>query len=488
MKNLKTKDVDHLIEKIFKGIKYKLKQHLYSGMYSGIEYDSRKVKEGDIFVALKGSHSDGHRYIDSAIENGAKMVVVSEDTESIDSKVNIVRVDNTRQYLGRIASNFYDYPQGRLKVVGITGTNGKTTTAYLIHKLLPDSAFVGSTGIIIGDTFYPPVNTTPESLDIIKYAREAASAGCRYFILEVSSEGIDNHRIEGLEFDGAVFTNLSREHLDHHKTMDNYFDSKTRIFSQVKQEGIAVISEEDSYGRELIKRYPEAVTFGFKSGYYQGKAADISLDMMSAEISTPHTKLNIETSLIGEYNLLNILAAAAIVDRFEGIDETFAEKLKKLRYVQGRMQSFCFNGATIIVDYAHTEDALENLLKTLSSCPHKRLLTLISGTGERDPGKRKGLGLIASKYSGYIMISSNSPRWEEPMKIAREVAGGIPENSRYHYEIEVIREKAVERIISLAGAGDIVVLTGKGHESYQEIEGRKIPYSEIQLVKNITSK
>ena len=480
--------MNQLIEKIFKHIKYKVIQNSYKGDYSNIHYDSRKVEVNDIFIALEGSKLDGNHYIESAIKNGAKMIVTSKDINFPNSNINIIKIENPRKSLGTIASNFYDHPEKQLKVIGVTGTNGKTTTSYLLHTLLPNSAFIGSTGIIIGEKFYSPTNTTPESLDIIKYAKQAVENKIKYLILEVSSEGIDHFRIEGLKFDGAVFTNLSKEHLDHHKTMEQYFNVKERLFSQLKENGIAIISKEDKYGNKLIEKYPQSITYGFESGDYRGEIKNLSLNKMLARIKSLSIDIDIETTLIGEYNLLNILAATAIVDRFEKVDNNFLQKIKDLKYVKGRMQIFESKGVNIVIDYAHTEDALDNLLRTLKKCSHKKLLTLISGTGERYKEKRRGLGFISDKFSDYTMISSNSPRDEDPMSIAMEVASGFSNKISRNYDIEVIREAAVEKIISKATVGDIVVLTGKGHEEYQEIKGEKFYYSEETLVRNIINK
>lgn len=473
-----------MLKNFFNGIKIEVIQHKYPGNYKKIEYDSRKIESGDIFVALEGEADDGHKYIDSAIQNGAKLIVVSKKINLRSEVINIIEVKNTRKILGRLASNFYGSPEKNLKIIGVTGTNGKTTTAYLLHTFLKNSAFIGSIGIEIGDKKYLPVNTTPESLDIIRYSKEAVEAGSEYLILEVSSQGIDNFRVEGLEFDGVIFTNLSREHLDYHKDMEEYFSVKERLFSQLKEDGTAVIFLEDEYGKRLEKKYKDALTYGLNSGDYRGEVLSIELDKMTGRIEREKGSIVIETSLVGGYNLLNILAATAMAEQMGEDFNDLPEKLKKLNYVKGRMQVIEAEGVKVIVDYAHTEDALENVLSTLKKCKHKKLYTLISGTGERYSEKRSALGRIAEKFSDYIMISSNSPRNEDPLKIAQEVASGI-RRKRCGYDIEVDRNKAVEKIVKKAGRGDIVILTGKGHERYQEVQGKREYYNEEELVRKI---
>ncbi|MCS5421381.1 MULTISPECIES: UDP-N-acetylmuramoyl-L-alanyl-D-glutamate--2,6-diaminopimelate ligase [Psychrilyobacter] len=472
-----------IINKIFEGIKIEIDQNSYGGEYVKMEYDSRQIENGDIFVALKGENDDGHKYINSAIQRGARLIVVSQKIEVKDSGINIVRVENTRKILGRLAGNFYGNPEKKLKILGVTGTNGKTTTAYLLHKFLKNSAFIGSIGIKIGKKNYPPVNTTPESLDIIKYAKETLEGGGKYLILEVSSQGIDNFRIEGLRFTGAIFTNLSKEHLEYHKNMEEYYLVKERLFNQVKEDGIIVTSIENSYGRRLKERYKDAVTYGYDRGDYRGEIIDLKLDWMKARIEGVKGLSTIETSLIGDYNLLNILAATAMVEKLCEDNKGLPEKLKKLNFIEGRMQIIEERGIKAIVDYAHTEDALESVLKTLTKCNYKKLYTLISGTGERYSEKRPRLAEISEKYSDYTMVSSNSPRNEDPMEIALEVAAGF-KNARYStYDIEVDRIKAIRKLVAQAQSGDIILLTGKGHENYQEIKGEKKEYREIEVVK-----
>ncbi len=472
-----------MINQIFKGIEIEIIQQEYFGEYTEIEYNSLNIINNGIFVALEGTNTDGHIYIKSAIKKGAKLIVVNKKNNELYKGINIIKVNDTRKILGQLASNFYGHPENHLKLIGVTGTNGKTTTSYLIHNFLDSSAFIGSIGVKIGDKNYPPVNTTPESLDIIKYALEAKKANLKYLILEVSSQGIDNWRVEGLEFDGAIFTNLTKEHLDYHKDMEEYFSVKERLFKQLKKDGIGLVCIDDEYGKRLKNSYNNIYTYGNSTGDYHGKIKSISFEKMDIEVKGPKRSYSLETSLIGQYNFLNILAAIGLVEKLEENTLNLNEKLKTLSFVEGRMQIIEKNGIKVIVDYAHTEDALEKVLISLRSCKPKRIFTMISGTGERYREKRPVLGRIAALYSDYIMISSNSPRGEDPYNIANEVARGVEEAGFKNYKIEIDRNKAIEKMINDAESGDVLILTGKGHERYQEIKGIKYKHSEVEAVK-----
>lgn len=475
-----------MIAKLFEGISCKILQEDYNGFYRDIEYNSLKIKEGDIFVALVGNREDGHNYIDYAVKKGAKLLLVSKEIEEKYEGINIVKVEDTRKILGNFASNFYGAPEKSLEIIGVTGTNGKTTTSYLIHTFLEKSAFIGSVGIEIGDEKYPAVNTTPESLDIIKYSAKAVKKGLKYLVLEVSSQGIDNYRVENLEFRAAVFTNLTKEHLDYHKSMEAYFDVKKRLFDKLKDvNSSVVVNIGDEYGARISNKYKNCLTYGSSASLYRGTILNIDIDKMEIMVEGPNRKYYLETSLIGSYNMNNITAAIATVEALGEDTDKIVYNLKTLKGVEGRMEIIEKNGIKVIIDYAHTEDALEKVMGTIEKCKKNRLLTLVSGTGERYKEKRPVLGKIAGSYSDYVLISSNSPRNENPMDIALEVAVGMDEISYKNYEIEVDRKKAVAKIISMAGEGDIVLLTGKGHEKYQEIKGKKEKYNEIEAVKNI---
>jgi UDP-N-acetylmuramoyl-L-alanyl-D-glutamate--2,6-diaminopimelate ligase len=472
-----------MIGKLFEGIDHEILLFDYQGEYNGIEYNSSKVEEGYVFVALVGNREDGHNYIDYAVRNGAKLIVISKKIKMDYCGINIVKVEDTRKILGKLASNFYGAPEKKLDIIGVTG---KTTTSYLVHRFLDESAFIGSVGIEIGDARYPAVNTTPESADIIKFAKEAVDNGMKYLVLEVSSQGIDNWRIENLSFRGAIFTNLTKEHLDYHKNMENYFEVKSKLFDKlIDKNYVGVVNIEDEYGRRIAERYKNIISYGTDKSIYNGRVENMEIDKMEIEISGPKKKYNLETKLIGYYNMNNIIAAIAMVEGLgENTDNIFSI-LKELRCVEGRMEIVEKNGIKIIIDYAHTEDALEKVLKTIDRCKKRRLLTLISGTGERYREKRPILGKIAGLYSDFVIISSNSPRNEEPLDIALEVASGMEQINYKNYNIEVDRKKAVRKLIEMGEEGDIILLTGKGHEKYQEIKGKKEKYNELDTVNEI---
>lgn len=475
-----------MIAKLFEGIDHEMLSSDYKGEYKGIEYNSSKVAEGYIFVALVGNREDGHNYVDYAVKNGAKLIVVSKKIRMDYKGINVVRVDDTRKSLGKLASNFYGAPEKKLEIIGVTGTNGKTTTSYLVHRFLDKSAFIGSVGIEIGDAKYPAVNTTPESADIIKFAKEAVDKGMKYLVLEVSSQGIDNWRIENLAFRGAIFTNLTKEHLDYHKNMEEYFEVKRRLFDKLlNKNSVGVVNIEDEYGRRIAEKYENIISYGTKESMYKARIEKMEIDKMNIEIEGPKKNYSLETSFIGNYNMNNIVAAIAMVEALGEDTDSICSRLKELKCVEGRMEIVEKNGIKVIIDYAHTEDALEKVMKTLDICKCGRLLTLISGTGERYREKRPVLGKIAGLYSDFVMISSNSPRNEEPMDIALEVASGMEQINYKSYDIEVDRKKAVKKLIEMGKDGDIILLTGKGHEKYQEIKGKKEKYNELETVKEI---
>ena len=476
-----------MIAKLFEGIYHEILLSGYEGdKYKGIEYNSSKVSDGYIFVALVGNREDGHNYIDYAVKNGAKLIVVSKKIKMDYKGINVVMVDDTRKNLGKIASNFYGAPEKKLDIIGVTGTNGKTTTSYLVHRFLDKSAFIGSVGIEIGDARYPAVNTTPESADIIKFAKEAVDKGMKYLILEVSSQGIDNWRIENLAFRGVIFTNLTKEHLDYHKNMEDYFDVKCRLFDKLlDKNSVGVVNIEDEYGRRIAGKYKNIISYGTNESTYKGLIEEMEIDKMNIKIEGPNKNYSLETSLIGNYNMNNIAAAVAMVEALGENTDVIFSRLKELKCVEGRMEIIEEKGIKIIIDYAHTEDALEKVMKTLDRCKGRRLLTLVSGTGERYREKRPVLGKIAGLYSDFVMISSNSPRNEEPMDIALEVASGMEQLNYKSYDIEVDRKEAVKKLIEMGNEGDIILLTGKGHEKYQEIKGKKEKYNELETVKEI---
>lgn len=460
----------------------------------GISYDSRKTKKGDVFVALKGTYLDGHDFIQNAIKNGASALLV-EDFPAIKENVNIpiVKVKNTRRALSRIAFNFFRPPLGKMNIIGITGTNGKTTVSYLIESILKTAGRkVGVIGTIsyrfCGNNFDAPV-TTPESLELMWILKQMSQDGVTDVIVEVSSHSLAQERVVDCPFKIAVFNNVTRDHLDYHGSIEEYFRAKAKLFLRYRP-FYSVINADDPMGKKLISELKgRCITYGLK-GQTDIWASNIELDIggIKAEIMMPNGGVKIESPFIGIFNLYNILAASA-ASYCLGIKNSLIEKgINSLKGVPGRME-ILKNGLSpyVIVDYAHTPDALLNVLKSIKAIFKKRLITVFGCGGDRDRGKRKDMGKIAGKYSDVTIITSDNPRSEDPFHIMQEIEEGIRQIKRHgiKYLLEVDRKKAIEKAIRMAEDGDVVLVAGKGHEDYQIIGNRKVPFDDKQIIKNI---
>lgn len=452
---------------IFKGIKYKiLKKSEKNRKYRELEYDSRKIKEGDIFIALKGKNIDGHQYIDKAIENGAKAIIVSEEVD-LKYDVDCILVKDLRKNLGIIASNFYGAPEKKLKIVGVTGTNGKTTSTYLIEELLGKDkvARIGTVEYKIGNEIIEAPNTTPESLDIIKICKKAVEKKLEYLIMEVSSHGLTSGRVDMLKFDVAVFTNLTPEHLDYHKDMEEYFCAKRGLFLKLKNKKNGIINIDDFYGKKLYEEFG-GIAYSLKEETELGK------DLIE----------KLKPNLLGKFNMYNLLGAIGVAKIF-GKEEIEIEKVaKQLRGAPGRFEPvYAGQEFKVIVDYAHTGDALENILQGILELKKEgRIITVFGCGGDRDRIKRPVMANIAEKYSDYVIVTSDNPRTENPKNIIDEIIKGFKEN---RFEIEIDREKAIKKAIKKANKSDIILIAGKGHETYQILGKEKIHFDDREVAR-----
>ena len=429
------------MEELLLGLDYEILQKGKTEIeFKGMEYDSRKIKDGDIFVALEGSISDGHKYIKQAIENGAKGVLVSKKVEP-EFPVEYILVKDLRKNLGKIASNFYGYPQKKLKIIGITGTNGKTTSTYLLESILGKEkvARIGTVEYKIGDEVIEAPNTTPESLDIVKMCKKAVEKGLEYLVMEVSSHALSLGRVDMLEFDVASFTNLTLDHLDYHENMDNYFQAKRKLFTMLKDSKKSSINIDDIYGDRLYKE------FGGYS-YSLTKSADLT-----GEIVEFHSD--------GQFVRLNLMG------------EMFEEKLAIL----GR-----YNLYNVLGDYAHTGDALENILKSINELKKGRVITVFGCGGDRDATKRPIMGEIAQRLSDIAILTSDNPRTENPHLIIEDVKKGMNGD---HYLVEEDREQAIVKAIEIAQKNDIILIAGKGHETYQILGRKKIHFDDREIAR-----
>ncbi|WP_047384609.1 UDP-N-acetylmuramoyl-L-alanyl-D-glutamate--2,6-diaminopimelate ligase [Cetobacterium sp. ZWU0022] len=453
------------MEKLFKGLEYKILKSGTKDIYSGdLEYDSRKIKSGDIFVALKGALVDGHRYIDKALENGAAAVIVSESVD-LKGDVSYFLVEDLRNKLGVIASNFYESPEKKLKIIGVTGTNGKTTTTYLIEQILGEEfvARIGTVEYKIGDEIIEAPNTTPESLDIIKMSKKAVDKGLRYLVMEVSSHGLTSGRVDMLKFDVAVFTNLTPEHLDYHKDMDDYFEAKKILFDKLKDKGNGVINIDDSYGRKIYNE------FGGISYSLNGEA---DLDNKTIKEMKP--------TLLGKFNMYNVLAAIG-VGKLLGIDSNLIkERVGNIKGAPGRFEAVSVGqDFRVVVDYAHTGDALENILQGVVDLGEEgKIITVFGCGGDRDKTKRPVMAEVAERYSQLVIVTSDNPRTEKPEDIIEDIIKGFKNKN---YIIEIDRKEAIKKAVLKAEKDDIILIAGKGHETYQILGTTKIHFDDREI-------
>lgn len=471
---------------------------------SGIAYDSRSVRADYLFVALKGERLDGHSFIPDAVQRGASVIVAEEDVEN--GGVPRIIVADGRKALACLANNFYGQPSRELIVIGVTGTNGKTTTTYLVKSLLESwgktVGLIGTIRYMIQNRSYCALHTTPESLEFQGLLRQMLDSGCTHAVAEVSSHALAQHRVDGTVFRVAVFTNLTRDHLDFHGTMENYYRAKERLFTELLDEnGSAVINTDDPFGRQLASRLRAAspgqsvVTYGL-TGEADFTARNIRLtpDGVGFTISFEQGTREVFSPLLGLPNVYNVLCAVAVGMVLRIPHETILDGLGRMHTVTGRFEKVDFGQRFLcIVDYAHTEDALERLIlsaRELRSSTRRReraeadrtdgrIITVFGCGGERDRGKRPAMGRVATLLSDYVIITSDNPRSEDPLDIIREIEGGVVGT---RYRIEPDRRKAIYAAIELAGDGDIVLVAGKGHEDYQEIQGIRHPFRDRDVV------
>ncbi len=459
---------------------------------TGISYDSRKTQRGDLFVAIKGSALDGHRYISQAIEAGALAVVV-EESEKSSLSVPVVKVNDSRKALSMLASGFYDYPCRDLSIVGITGTNGKTTISYMLESIL--SAWGKRTGVTgtnncrFSEKTYPSTVTTPESLDLMRLMREMADNGVTHLVMEVSSHALDQNRTWNIPFKVGVYTNITRDHLDYHKDMDRYFLAKSLLFRGLGEESFAVINIDDPKGEEMASlTRARVLTYGVE-GDADFKADTFKVDGrgISARILTSDGIIKVNSPLLGKVNIYNMLASFAAA-RALGVEyETIIKGFGDLKTVPGRLEPVSNEkGLSIVVDYAHTPDALDKAQENLRPLTFGRLITVFGCGGDRDRGKRFDMGLSAGKNSDLVIITSDNPRSEDPGEIISQIEKGIRESGlekidsgmnlqslKKGYLVEKDRRRAIEAAVAAAGPGDVILIAGKGHEDYQIVGGER---------------
>jgi len=474
------------LKKIMENINFDLIKGNMDIEINKIQYDSREIKQGDVFFCIEGYNVDGHKYVQSAINNGAVAIVCQKNIE-IDSEVCVLKVQKSRRALAVGAANYYGNPSHNMKMIGITGTNGKTTSAFMVKAILESAGYkVGLIGTIanyICDKKIHTERTTPESLELHELFKEMLDSGVDYCVMEVSSHSLFLDRVYGIEFCEGIFTNLTQDHLDFHKTFENYFNAKLKLFMSSKS---SVINIDDTYG---------AKAFSLITGSKLSYGLNQNVDIMASNIKMhsrgsnftmmyKNNSFEIELSIPGNYNIYNALGSA-VACLNQGVDAAVVKiALKKLQ-VPGRCELARNNynlGFEIILDYAHTPDALENILKTVREFTKGKLISVFGCGGDRDKTKRPIMGKIGTALSDFSLVTSDNPRTEEPMEIIKDVARGIEKDN---YEIVENRRDAIKRAIEIASPGDVIVIAGKGHEDYQVLKDKTIHFDEREVISDI---
>lgn len=455
---------------------------------TGIAYDSRRVTPGTMFVAIRGRERDGHDYIDNAIERGAAAVICEQNGFHA-RRATRIKVANCRQALADAAARFYGKPDTKLKVIGVTGTNGKTTVTFLLKRILEQAGLktglIGTVRYEVGERMIPAHRTTPEALEVHQMLAQMVQNDCQACVMEVSSHALDQERVRGIHFDTAIFTNLTQDHLDYHATMEDYFAAKQKLFSaeQLRSDsGCAVINIDDAYGQRLLSGAPGTITLTY------GIDRPASLRALNLRLGTAETCFTVESEegrfecripLIGRHNIYNALGAigAALALKIEG--EQIAKALAGLEAVPGRLERVDAGQAfNLFVDYAHTDDALRNVLTAVREITTGRLIVVFGCGGNRDVGKRFKMGAVAAELADHGIITNDNPRREDPAVIASQVGEGFRSVRDDGCEIELDRRRAIESAVGMARGGDTVLIAGKGHETYQEFEDTVVPFDD----------
>ncbi|MDA0577881.1 MAG: UDP-N-acetylmuramoyl-L-alanyl-D-glutamate--2,6-diaminopimelate ligase [Verrucomicrobia bacterium] len=458
---------------------------------TGVVCDSRQVRAGNLFVAIPGAMQDGRRFLDDAAARGAS-AVVAEGEAHAPTHVSAVVVDDARLALAALAKAFWQDAADRLQLVGVTGTNGKTTVAYLVRDLLDAAGHVpgliSTVAYRIGTRVIPATRTTPDAPTLHRMFAEMVAAGCRSAVMEVSSHALAQRRVAALNFQVAIFTNLTRDHLDYHGTMEAYYAAKAQLFSALGGDGhpaTAVVNQDDVWGQRLVAEIGTRVpllTYGLQGGA-KVTAANLAMTARGAtfRLVSPVGEANVQLKLQGAYNVSNALAAGAAALAM-GMDVAHVAKaLSAAQAAPGRLQEVgCTRGFQVFVDYAHTDDALARMLETVREVADGRLLLVFGCGGNRDTTKRAAMGAVAARLADYVVVTSDNPRKEEPQAIIAQIMEGAP--SARHLEPVVDRRAAIARVLSLARLGDVVVVAGKGHETMQEFAHRSLVFDDVQVV------
>ena len=455
---------------------------------SGLEIDSRKIESGHMFVAVRGTQTDGHAYIGKAIEKGASVIVCETFPDNIDSDVTYIKVNDTEEVVGKLATAFYGHPTSKLKLIGVTGTNGKTTIATLLYNMF--RLFGYKVGLIstvcnyIDDEAIPTEHTTPDPITLNKLLGRMADEGCKYVFMEVSSHSVVQKRIGGLEYSGGIFTNLTRDHLDYHKSFDNYLKAKKTFFDNLPKSAFALTNIDDKNGLIMTQNTKAKVyTYSLRSiSDFKGKVLEDGFEGMLMDIN----QIEVNVQFVGRFNASNLLAVYGSACILGKKPEEVLIKLSILRPVSGRFETLRSNrGYSAIVDYAHTPDALANVLKTINDVLDGRgqTISVIGAGGNRDKGKRPIMAQEAVKQSNKVIITSDNPRFEEPQDIINDMMAGLTQEDKRKVVCITDRKEAIRTACMLAQPNDVVLVAGKGHENYQDIKGVKHHFDDKEVIR-----
>ncbi|MGE6395615.1 UDP-N-acetylmuramoyl-L-alanyl-D-glutamate--2,6-diaminopimelate ligase [Chryseobacterium scophthalmum] len=457
---------------------------------SALVFDSRKVSEDSLYIAVKGTVADGHSFIASSIEKGAKTIVCENLPENLDENISYIKVKDSSKTLGQLASNFYGNPSEKLKLIGVTGTNGKTSVSTLLFDVFKNlgynSALLSTVEIRVGDEIIPATHTTPDVITINQILAKAVEEGCEFAFMEVSSHGISQNRTEGLHFKIAGFTNLTHDHLDYHKTFDEYLKTKKRFFDELNENAIAITNVDDKNGNVMLQNTKaKKKSYALKTmADYHGRTLEVDFNGMLLNFNGKE----FWTTLTGKFNVYNLLLVFGIASELGFQQDEILQAISTLKRVSGRFETFRSDGGIFfIVDYAHTPDALENVLDSINDIRTKneRLITVFGCGGDRDHSKRPEMGNIATKKSTLAIITSDNPRTEDPAVIIKEIEAGVEPQNFSKYTSIPDRREAIKMAIKFAEPKDIILVAGKGHENYQEINGVKHHFDDKEVINEL---
>lgn len=457
---------------------------------TSIEHDSRKISAGSLFVCMEGAHFDGHKFISQAKESGAVAIITTRENIPAEN-ISVLTVPNLLNALSVIVPYFYDYPAKKMRVIGVTGTNGKTTTTYLIREILKSVGYkvglIGTIQMMIGEEIFPMHNTTPNVIDLQNIFMSMLEKNVDYVVMEVSSHALAENRIAGIEFDCAIFTNLTQDHLDYHKTMENYKLTKAKLFEIVsrvgsKQNKSAVINIDDAASTEMLNHSAcKKITYSAdKNSDLQAKNISIRADGMNFTVGD----MNLNLHITGKFNIYNTLAAIGACLAENISEDKIISALENFKSVPGRFERvFTNTDFTIIVDYAHTPDGVQNVLQTARQITKNKIITVFGCGGDRDKTKRPIMGKIAAELSDIVIVTSDNPRTEDPESILHDIEAGI---SNKTYETIADRRTAIFRAVEIANSGDVIMILGKGHENYQILKDKTIHFDDREIAMEAT--